>query len=182
MKNLVILILVTFFSIHMYGQKYMTQNGTITFFSEAPLENIEAVNNQVSSVIDMGSGDMAFSLLMKGFTFDKALMQEHFNEKYVESDKFPKSNFKGKIKNIGQIKLSKTPVDVIISGQLTIHGVTKDIEVKGQLSQPDAKNITGISEFTIKLADYNIKIPSAVNQNISETIDIKVKLNYEKLD
>lgn len=182
MKNIAVIIFLGLFPLTMYGQKFMTQTGKISFFSKAPLENIEAVNNQVSGVINAATGEMAFSLLMKGFTFDKALMQEHFNEKYVESDKFPKSNFKGSIEDMDKVKLSKIPVEVNITGQLTIHGVTKDIKVVGYLSQPDGRTISGSSEFRISLKDFNIKIPSAVRENIAETIDISVKLNYEKLD
>jgi polyisoprenoid-binding protein YceI len=165
-----------------FGQKYMTRTGIIHFFSATTVENIEALNNQASSVINMENGEMAFTILMKAFSFEKALMQEHFNEKYVESEKFPKATFKGMIQNFASLKLSTKPTDVTIKGQLTIHGVTKDIEVKGTLTEPSAGKITGLSTFSIKLVDYNIEVPSAVRNNISETIEIKVKMNYEKMD
>lgn len=169
-------------SASVFGQKYLTRTGLIEFFSETDIENIEAINNQASSVLNMENGEMAFTVLMKAFAFEKALMQEHFNEKYVESDKFPKANFKGQIVNFSAVKLSNNPTEVTIKGQLTIHGVTKEITTKGKLSKTGKGNILGTAEFTIKLADYDISIPSAVASNISETIDIKVKMDYEKMD
>lgn len=163
-----------------YGQKFMTQNGKIKFFSKAKLENIQAVNNQVSSVINMDNGDVAFSMLMKSFVFEKALMQEHFNEKYVESDKFPKATFKGSIKAFEKFKISSKEQQVEIVGKLTIHGVTQNVTIKGVMQQNEKGQIIAHSVFTINLDDYNVAIPSAVSDNISKTIEITVDMRYEK--
>jgi len=163
------------------GQRYITQNGNIQFFSETPVENIEAVNNQVSSVIDLANGNMAFSLLMKAFTFEKALMQEHFNEKYVESEKFPKSTFKGQILNFDKESLGEGLQQVKVSGELTIHGETQEIEAPGTMELKGEKLLVN-STFTIPLADYKVKIPAAVDDKIAETIEIQVKCEYEGMD
>jgi polyisoprenoid-binding protein YceI len=116
------------------AQQYFTKTGYISFYSSAPLEDITAENNQVTSIVDFGTGEMAFSLLMKGFHFEKALMEEHFNEKYVHSDKYPKSTFEGNITNIDNVDLtSDGEYEVDIEGKLTIHGVTKDVSTTGTI-------------------------------------------------
>lgn len=168
-------------SISATAQKYMTQNGTISFHSKTPLEDIEAVNKQVSSVVDLETGNMAYSLLMKAFTFEKALMQEHFNEKYVESEKYPKATFKGQIQDIGSLDLTKGPAEVTVKGPLTLHGETKEIEAKGTLELKE-NVLTLHSTFQIEVADFNIKVPSAVKDNIAKTIEVKVDGKYEKLE
>lgn len=182
MKRTSIILLFCLVTGFAFGQKYMTQSGTISFVSEAPIENITSTNNQVSSVIDMENGNMAFTLLMNAFVFEKALMQEHFNEKYVESPKYPKSSFKGKIDNFDNVTIGTEPVEVVIKGTLTIHGVSNEIEALGYLHFNADKNLVGLSEFTILLADYKIKIPGAVTDNISKEILINIEMEYEKLD
>ena len=162
------------------AQKYMTQNGTVSFFSKTPIEDIEAVNNQASSVVDLENGNMAFSLLMKAFTFEKALMQEHFNENYVETEKYPKATFKGQIQDIGNVKLSDEPTEVRVKGQLSLHGETKEIETKGTIQQKGDQIILK-STFNVAVADYKIKIPSAVEENIAKTIEVKVNGTYDKI-
>jgi hypothetical protein len=182
MKKITALVLICICSITLtHAQKYLTRNGSISFFSEAPLENIEAYNNQVSGVIDLENGGMAFTLLMKAFIFEKALMQEHFNEKYVESHKYPKATFKGKIKDFDSITLGSEQIAVTVSGKLTIHGVTKEVSAPGKLLKNVNGNIEGKSVFSIDLQEYEIKIPSAVRKNIADKIEIKVNMLYEKM-
>lgn len=181
MKQLTFIFLFLAISVSGFSQKYMTQTGTIKFFSEAPMENIEAINNQVSSVVNTENGDIAFSLLMKAFTFEKALMQEHFNEKYIESDQFPKATFRGKIENFDNAALSTEATEVIISGKLTIHGQTNDISITATLAKTDKGLIIGHCVFDINVADYKITIPSAVTDNIATSIETTVDLSYEKL-
>lgn len=162
--------------------RWFTREGNIRFFSSTPMENIEAHNYQVNGLVDFSSGEMAFSLLMKGFHFEKALMEEHFNEKYVESDKFPKSTFEGKFS-------AKSPIDpgkageypVTVSGKLTIHGVTQQVETQGLFKADGAGTVNGEAVFTVKPADYDIKIPSVVRQNIAETIEITVRMAYKPM-
>lgn len=163
-----------------YGQLYSTSNGQITFYSNAPLENIEATNKQVSCAIDLSKGQMAFSMLMNAFQFEKALMQEHFNERYVESHKYPKATFAGNIKDIENIDLSKAgSYDVTVSGKLTIHGINQAVSSKGMLKVSDDKTLTAISTFTINLEDYKVKIPTMYIDNISESIQIKVNVKLK---
>ena len=161
------------------AQKYFTKNGKITFFSKAPVENIEAVNNQVLSVLDINTGDLAFSVLIKGFLFKKALMQEHFNENYMESDKFPKSTFKGNISDIKKIDLTKDgSYAVIVNGELSIHGIAKKTSANGTIVIKAGK-ISATSDFTVLLEDYHIAVPKLLINNISKTIKISVGCNYE---
>ncbi len=156
------------------AQKLMTRTGKVTFFSSTPVENIEAFNNDVSSVIDTKSGDMAFIVPIKSFKFEKALMQEHFNENYMESDKFPKADFKGKITNLSDVNFTKDGTyDVKSAGKLTIHGVTKDVLIPGTVTVKNGA-ATATSKFKIKLADYGIKVPAMVTSKIAEDIDITV--------
>ncbi|PKP30353.1 MAG: YceI family protein [Bacteroidetes bacterium HGW-Bacteroidetes-16] len=182
MKKLVLLLIfsLTFFQ---YGnaQRYLTKNGQISFFSDGPLEKIEAQNNQVNSVLDVKSGDFVFKVLMKSFLFEKALMQEHFNENYVESDQFPNATFVGKITNPEAIDFTKPGTyDAILEGKLSIHGVTKQVKEQGTF-QVSTEAIVGKSVFIIKLADYNISIPGAVAGKIAEEIEIRVDVRLDPL-
>ena len=163
------------------AQKYSTKNAKISFYSSATLENIEAINKSGIAVLDASTGALQFSVLMKGFEFRKALMQEHFNEKYVESDKYPKGSFKGTIVNNSSVNYAVNGnYPVTVKGELTIHGVTKTIEQSGKLTVQDGKIMAG-SVFNILLSDYNISIPKMYRDNISKTIKITVAAALEKL-
>ncbi len=170
MNRLVIFILLLS-SIHIHAQKFMANNGEISFFSEALIENISAVNKKVSAVFDISNNDLVFQLWIKDFTFVKALMQEHFNENYLESDIYPNSTFIGKVI---QYKDEKA----IVQGDLMIHGVTNNIRVEGIMIQ-DKESIVISSEFIIKLKDYNIPIPRLVMYKIAEEIEIKVNIELK---
>ncbi|HET9431875.1 MAG TPA: YceI family protein, partial [Chitinophagaceae bacterium] len=122
--------------------KFYTKGGKISFFSSTSMEDIEAINRSVTALLDTKSGDLQFSLLMKGFEFKKALMQEHFNAKYVESDKYPRAQFKGQVINNTQINYSADgSYDARVKGKLTIHGQTKDIEIPGTIIVKDGKPV-----------------------------------------
>ena len=165
-----------------YSQKYITKTGHIKFFSDSPLEKIEAHNRQVKAGLDMATGDFQFIVLMKSFEFEKALMQEHFNENYVESDKFPNATFNGKINNIKEVDPARDGVyPVTVEGKLTIHGVSQPVTVKGTLESKSGK-MPGKAKFTIMLADYDIKVPGAVANNISKSIEIMVDIVLEKIN
>src|ERR1700712_2531693 len=126
-KPFLITCLISIGCLSSYAQTYMTRNGLIGFYSKMPLEDIKAENNQVYAVIDAGKKNLAFTLLVKGFLFEKALMQEHFNENYIESDKFPKAVFTGAY--TGDVPTGKDGVyNVTVKGSLTMHGVTKPLE------------------------------------------------------
>lgn len=162
------------FAVNASAQKYMTRTGKVTFFSSTPLENIEAFNNEVSSVIDSKTGEMAFIVPIKSFKFEKALMQEHFNENYMESDKFPKADFKGKITNLEAVDFSKDgSYTVKATGKMTIHGVTRDISVPGTITVK-GNTATVASKFNVQPSDYDIKIPGMVANKIAEQIEVTV--------
>ena len=181
MKKTSLFILLLFMTLSMIdGQgRYFTKSGKISFYSHTSMEDIDATNNQVTSFIDTETGEIVFADLMKSFKFDKALMEEHFNENYVESDKYPKSTFEGKILDYDKSQFEKEePYEVTIQGKLTIHGETKEIEEKAVLKSTDG-NISGTSEFSIDLSDYKIDIPKVVKENIAESLEISVELVYE---
>ena len=163
------------------AQKYVTKNGFIRFYSDAPIEKIEATNRQVNAALDATTGDFVFRVLMKSFIFEKALMQEHFNENYVESDKFPNATFLGKIININEVNFSKDGnYPAIVEGKLTLHGETKQISEKGTFEVKEGKLI-GKAKFNISLPDYKIQIPNTSVNNISKTIEITVEVVLDKL-
>lgn len=184
MKENQLLLLVSFFlflNIDTQAQKYFTRDGQISFFSKTDVEDIEAKNYKVVAVYDIASGSIEFSALMKAFEFKKALMQEHFNENYVESDKYPKAVFKGKVENFSSAELSKFgeyPVSVI--GELTMHGVTKSISAPGKITVTKS-GLEAVSEFVVKLADYEIQIPKLVESNIAKSIKVDVKVILQEL-
>jgi polyisoprenoid-binding protein YceI len=162
------------------AQKYFTKNGHISFFSKTNMENIKADNNQVMSVLNPQTAELQFSLLVKSFHFEKALMEEHFNENYLESEKFPKSTFKGSIADISKVNFTADgSYPVIVNGDLTIHGVTNKATAKGNIVIKGGK-ITGTAVFTVVLADYKVAIPKLVETNISKTIEITVNCLYDQ--
>lgn len=175
------LVLAVFTAAQVNAQKYMTKNGHIMFYSETPIETIQADNQQVNAALDVLTGELVFKVLMKSFQFEKALMQEHFNENYVESHKFPNSVFQGKITNIEQFDINKPGTfDALIEGELNLHGVTQKINEKGTLTV-EGDVIKGNCKFNIKPADYDIKIPKAVINNIAEEIEVTVDVELNKL-
>ncbi len=159
------------------AQKLMERSGKITFFSEAPLENISATNEQVLAVLDTDDGRVAVSMLMKGFQFKKKLMQEHFNESYIESDKFPKATFTGIIPNYKKGMLQGTG-KTLVSGELTIHGITtkKDILINYTMTKEELQ-VT--SSFDVRVADHEISIPKLVVKNIAEVVEVSVEFNLK---
>ena len=160
------------------AQKYLTKNGNIRFYSDTPMEKIEAINKQVNAAIDLSTNQIVFKVLMKSFEFEKALMQEHFNENYVESDKYPNATFNGKIINLKAADLDKGKQTVEVDGDLTIHGVTKKIKTTATLEKKGDK-IIGYAVFPIKPTDHGIKIPSAVVKNIAESIETTVNISLD---
>lgn len=162
--------------------KYFTKTGIIVFDSDAPLEKIRAENTRVASVLDVASGQIEFSLLIRSFEFKKALMQEHFNEEYMESDKFPKAVFKGNIEDISKVNFAKDgEYKVNVKGSLTMHGETNPVETTATFKVLKGK-VSAISSFDVKLAEYKVKVPSMMSKNIAETIEINVTIpEYEIL-
>ena len=181
MRNLIlsIVILITI-SKEVNAQKFYTKNASVTFFSKTNIEDIKGVNNQVMSVLNSENGQLQFSLLEKGFHFDKALMEEHFNENYVESEKFPKSTFKGSIADISKVNFKKDgSYPVTVTGDLLIHGVTKPTTAKGNIIIKEGK-VSANAKFIVKLSDFNIVIPKLVKDNILQNQEVTVSCNYDQ--
>ena len=171
-----ILIILVFAGNSLLAQKYISKNGEISFFSDAPLEDIEAVNDEVSSIFNSDNGEIAFTVPNRGFEFDKSLMQQHFNEKFMESHKYPESTFSGTIK--GYDKNLFGTQSVTAEGNLSIHGVTRSVTIDGELKFDD-NNVSMEAKFPVKVADYKIKIPKVVFYNIAEVVEVSVDINYD---
>jgi polyisoprenoid-binding protein YceI len=169
-----ILPLLFFISIDCFSQQYIANDGEITFFSYAPIEDIKAVNKKVSAAFDVSNNDIVFQLYISDFNFRKKLMQTHFNENYLESDIFPKANFVGKV-------FALEDDSAIVRGLLTIHGVSKEIEANGMFIKNN-NSIKISSEFNVKLEDYNVSIPTIVMYKIAEEIlvNVVIKLNSKR--
>lgn len=160
------------------AQGLMTKTGFIGFYSKTPLEDIKAENDQAYAVLDPNSRHIAFAVLLKGFIFPKELMQEHFNENYVESDKYPKATFSGTCS--GDMDLSKEGIyQVVIKGELNLHGVTQSIETTAQI-EVKKDQILATSIFNIKPEDFKISIPALVRDKIASQIRVKVQANWTR--
>ena len=182
MQKQILFVVMFFVAISGFTQKrYFTKGGNIVFNAGTVLEDIEGITKTSSSVFDAGSGQIEFAVLIKGFEFKRMLMQEHFNENYMESDRFPKSIFKGRITNISEVNFQKNgtyPVTII--GLLEIHGVTKEIATGGTL-KVEGETVLANADFNVIVSDYNITIPGLVKDKVSKTATIKVICNYKLL-
>jgi hypothetical protein len=177
LKNLFILIL-SLASISAIGQgKFISKNAYISFYSSTPLENILGESNEAVTILNAENGEIAFQALMTTFHFKRALMEEHFNENYVESSKFPKTKFNGKIESFNKSMLTSPVANVKITGKLNVHGVEKDITVPGTIGIEDGK-LVATSKFQVTPEDYEITIPALVRDKIGKVMDITVKANY----
>jgi polyisoprenoid-binding protein YceI len=178
MKRLLIIFCAIAMATNLSAQKlYSTKTGKITFESKAPLEDIEAKNSEVESKLLSSNGQLVFTMLMKGFQFENQLMEDHFNENYVESSKYPKADFKGSITNIKDINFLKDGAyPAKVKGSLTIHGVTNQVQTDGIVSVKNGK-VVASSSFDIRLKDYNIG-GSLIGKKIAENVTIKVDCQY----
>lgn len=175
-KSLLVLLFITP-TLFVTAQRLVTRTGYISFYSKTLLEDIKAENRQVNAVVDLEKKNLAFITLMKGFLFPRALMQEHFNENYIESDQYPKASFSGSY--TGDIDKTKEGIyNVTVKGDLTMHGVSKTIEVPAAF-EVKGGNLTGRANFKILPADFNIKIPALVKNKIAREIDVTVQIQYK---
>lgn len=178
-QALIITSIITLLSLSSSGQMFLTRNAKVSFISKAPVENIEAVNNEVTSVLNAAKGELGFVVLVKSFKFKKALQEEHFNENYLESNTYPKANFKGMITDMSKVSFDKDGTYAVnVKGELTIHGVTKSVETAGTIIVL-GHSISAITKFNVKLRDYNVKVPSTVVNNVAEVVEISVDARYE---
>jgi hypothetical protein len=158
------------------AQVYTAKSGSASFYSEAPMENIEATSNSVQSILNTTTKNVAFIISIRSFQFKKDLMQEHFNEKYMESDKFPNATYSGKINE--DIDLGKDGTyNVTTTGKIAMHGNEKEITVPGTFTVKNGEASLQ-SNFPLAVADFKIEIPQLLFQNIADTVAVKVNINY----
>ena len=179
MKKLVYLI--AFISVNIFSQaKYLTKTGVVNFEASVPsVEEVKATNNAVTAIINSDSGEFAALVLVKGFRFKNALMEEHFNENYAESDTYPKVTFKGKIKDFSLDKLNSTS-SFIADGVLTFHGKTKQLEVIILNITKREDTISISSVFNVNVSDFDIKIPKIVRDKVNENVEVSFNFNLKK--
>lgn len=184
MKRITILIFL-FFGMAITGQaqKFFTKGGRIDFDATSPSspEKIQGVNRTVTCVLDAATGNLQFAVLVKGFIFERALMQEHFNENYLESEKFPKADFKGTIVNNNMVHYDKDgSYTVTVKGKLTIHGETREVETPGKLVVQGSK-IIATAGFSLLLSDYKIAIPGVVADKLNKAAKIEISCSLDPL-
>jgi len=184
MKRLLLFILtLSALSQFSFAQNHITRNGKVGFFSHTKIEDIRAANNEVFSSLNTQTGALQYLVLIKSFQFKNAAMQQHFNEKeYMNSNEFPKSEFKGSITNLSAVNFKKDgsyPVNV--EGDLTMHGITNKVKTTGTITIKSGK-ISSNAVFKVKMADYGIKVPAIATAKIAETIEITADCNYEPLN
>ncbi len=182
MKQSVLVLIISLLSIQSgLSQKYFTKTASISFFSDTKMEKIEGLNKSSNCVLDLATGKLEFAALIKGFQFDKALMQEHFNENYMESTKFPKATFKGQIDNYTKIDPTKNGKTMVkVSGDLTLHGITKKVTTDANVEVKDGKVLTN-AVFNLVIADYGVTIPTLVKDQIAKTVKVTVAATLEAL-
>jgi hypothetical protein len=183
MKKLLFLTLASLCFVAGNAQKklYSTTTGTTTFDAGTGVENVSATNKSTTSVFDAVSGQIQFKILNKGFEFWSQLMQDHFNENYMESEKFPKTTFSGNITNISKVNFSKEGTyPITVKGTLDMHGVKKEVETTGSL-KVSGEQVLGTAAFVVALADYNIVIPGVVKDKLAKNVKINVSCNYSLL-
>lgn len=168
-------------SVPTMAQKYMTRNGYVHFKSNALVDDdVEAVNRTMACAFDAQTGEIVFSVLIRNFTFRKALMQEHFNENYMESDKYPKATYKGKIVDHSKIDFTKNgKYKVKLAGTLTIRDIPKNREDEAELEIRDGTLIL-TSAFGVACADHDIKIPKLVEDKVAKIIDVDFKVELKE--
>jgi polyisoprenoid-binding protein YceI len=160
------------------AQKYSLEKSIVQFNSDATIEDIKADNTKASGLFNMANGEVAFSMPIKDFEFEKALMKEHFNEKYLESHLYPKAIFQGRFPDVKKEVEGEQLVKA--AGKLTIHGVTKEVTIPGTV-ELRRNQIVARSKFIIHLADFNIKVPTLLWQNIAEDVEVSVEFIFKPL-
>ncbi|MFL5754074.1 MAG: YceI family protein [Bacteroidia bacterium] len=178
MKKSILFLIVAFSTISFSkAQIYMGKESLITFYSHTAVEDIDAKNTTGKPVLDAGKGDIQVKVTIKGFKFKSGLMEEHFNENFLESDKYPHAIFKGKINE--KIDYSKDGEHkVTVTGNMELHGVTKPVNVEGTLTVK-GKHVIIDSKFPIKLSDYKIEDPSIIGKKVAEAVDVTIKSTLE---
>ena len=161
----------------------ITKSGMVRFFSTTPMENIEGVTQIAVASLDLDSMKLAIRARNNTFVFPNHLMQEHFNENYMESDKYPNSSFSGKLTGMDHAAFDAgKKVTVIVDGQLDVHGVSKVYRTTGYLQKAPDGSIAGETKFYVKIADHGIKIPTMVVAKICDSMEITAKFDWRKAE
>ena len=178
MKKSFLIFFCALISISVHAQHlFSSKSATISFFASTPAEDIEATSTKASSVIDTKTRNLIFKVSNTTFQFPQKLMQEHFNENYMESDKYPASTFKGRITD--DVDLTKDGTyNVTIDGSLDVHGITKNYQTKANLIVSKG-TITAKTSFKVKVADHQIKIPTLVFAKIAQIVDVHISAVYQ---
>ncbi|MEE4197519.1 MAG: YceI family protein [Bacteroidales bacterium] len=179
MSKMLIFSVLMFFCFSLPAQDvYFTRSGHIYFISETDVIDIDADNHQVASFLDIETGKIQFAVLIKSFQFSLATAKEHFNESYMESDKFPQATFKGKINDMNTIDLKEQGVyHVHVTGEITIRGITKNITVPAEI-QVSEDGVNAGSVFLLAIADFNIRVPKVVEHRVAKQVAVKVNMDY----
>ena len=179
MKKLIFLFLAFTASDGIAQTIYQATSSTISFHAGTPVEDIDAVNSKSLSFINKTTGEVSISIPMKDFHFKRPLMEEHFDENYLESAKYPKAEFKGKINDIGKIDFkSSAAIEITVAGTLTIHGVAQERTLNVTLQPSDSK-IHGETKFVVTLSDHKIDRPKIMWQKIAEKVNVTATFTYE---
>ena len=178
MDRMFLIVLALIFSLSSKAQKFTAEKTYVKFFSDAAIEDITAENTKASSIFSKETGDVVFSVPIKEFEFEKSLMKQHFNEKYMDSEQFPKAMFQGKISGYQSDATGQQKATA--SGKLTIHGVTQEVQIPGTIENGNG-SIKMKAKFIVKLVDYKIKIPQLLWKNIAEEVEVTVEFNYKSL-
>jgi hypothetical protein len=175
-KKILLLLMLLSAAAFCNAQVYTAKSGTASFYSEAPMENIEAISNSVQSILNTSTKSIAFIISIRSFQFKKDLMREHFNEKYLESDKFPNATYSGKINE--EVDFGKDgSYNVTSTGKIAMHGQEKEITVPGTFTVKNGEASLQ-TNFPLAVADFKIEIPQLLFQNIADTVAVKVNVNY----
>jgi polyisoprenoid-binding protein YceI len=170
------LLLLCLLSISAWSQKFTSEKSFVSFYSHAAIEDITAENKKSVGILNSETSEIVFSIPIAEFKFAKSLMQEHFNEKYMHTDKFPKASFKGKIMGFDPTANSVQQAKAI--GKLNIHGVEKDVEIPGTIEKSGDKLLLK-SKFIIKLEDYDVDRPQLLWQNIAEQVEVTIDFVFK---
>lgn len=176
MKYLLTIILIA--SAHFAScQKYFTKTGKTAFKASVDtFEPIEAENNSTTAILNTSSGEVAALIFVRAFRFKVALMEEHFNENYMDSDNYPKASFKGQIKDFDLNALGDQEKSYVLSGTLTIRGQNQNIETSADMKMVNDQIVVSAT-FDVQPEKFNIEIPEIVREKIAK--NIRIDLNYE---